>query len=189
MFLNSSIYLIVISLRFARTSACPAHCSTEGKAAFPKYQAAVYNLCATLEFTYKRKTRTQKKKNPTKICLSGSSVFIKPKWQEEQQFLLDGECWEQLGAELGGDFSSRQWGEQGYGQGIQQQIWDRFEELWGCTKQDIVSAHFPWSSPCWQQFPVAQCRKDVVDFCAGGNCVVWAVLPSGTALAGSVWRQ
>lgn len=110
MFLSSSIYLIVISLHFGRTSACPPCCSTEGKAV-PKYQAAVYNLCATLEFTYKnKKSPNPEKKNPTKISLSGCSVFIKPKWQEEQQFLLHGECWEQLGADLGGDFSGRDLG-------------------------------------------------------------------------------
>lgn len=110
MFLSSSIYLIVISLHFGRTSACPPCCSTEGKAV-PKYQAAVYNLCATLEFTYKnKKSPNPEKKNLTKISLSGCSVFIKPKWQEEQQFLLHGECWEQLGADLGGDFSGRDLG-------------------------------------------------------------------------------
>lgn len=61
--------------------------------------------------------------------------------------------WGVLGAELGGDFSGRQGEGQEFGQGIQQQIWDHFEKLWGCTKQDIVLSHFPWSPPRWKQFP------------------------------------
>lgn len=140
---------------------------------FPNTRLHLESLCHTGVYL-QTKNPNPEKRNPTKICLSGSGVFIKPKWREEQQFLLDAECWEQLGAELGGDFSGKQREEQGYGQGIQQQIWDPFEKLWGCTKQDIVSAHFPRSSPRWQQFPVLRAGKMMLTFVRGG--IVWCEL-------------
>lgn len=92
--------------------------------------------------------------------------------------------WAVLGA--AGSWVRRGFLRQGSGQGIQQQIWDHFEKLWGCTKQDIVSAHFPWSSPRWQQFPVLSAGRMMLTFVQGDG-ESWAGL--GAALAGPVWGR
>lgn len=136
-------------------------------AAFPKYQAAVYILCATLEFTYKNEKPKPRKEKPYKDLLVWFQCFYKAKVAGGAAVPAG---WGVLGA--AGSWARRGFLRQGYGQGIQQQIWDHFEKLWGCTKQDIVSAHFPWSSPRWQQFPVLSAGKMMLTLVQGGWCGV-----------------